>query len=217
MSHIRIHIIALAIATALPTLIFAQDPTAPPASIMQPSQPPRSPSASTAMQDSSSASDTAALMKDRIFLRKALEAGMAQIQFGQLATQKATSDDLKQFADKMVAEHTELNHSFAPIADSLGLPIPHHLNKDDQTQLDKLAMLSGNDFDTEYLTLMVRSHHKDLREFRQELQTVADPTLRDAIETGEHTLHDHTVLIDKLARQKGIAMPGRHSMPPPPQ
>ena len=217
MSHIRIHIIALAIATALPTLVFAQDPTAPPASVMQPSQPQSPPSASTAMQDSSSAADTAALMKDRIFLRKALEAGMAQIQFGQPATQKSTSDDLKQFADRMITEHTQLNHSFAPIADSLGLPLPHHISKDDQAELDKLSALSGNDFDTEYLTVMVRSHHKDLREFRQELQTVSDPTLRDAVENGEHTLHDHTVLIDKLARQKGIAMPGRHPMPSPPQ
>ena len=42
------------------------------------------------------------------------------------------------------------------------------MSKDDQASYDKLSKLSGDDFDKEYLTLMVKDHHQDMKEFREE-------------------------------------------------
>ena len=57
----------------------------------------------------------------------------------------------------------------------MGVMLPKHMNKDDQAEYDKLNGLSGDAFDTEYLTLMVKDHHKDLREFRVEAVDTQDP------------------------------------------
>src|SRR5438876_3769526 len=46
---------------------------------------------------------------ERAFVTKALEGNEAEVQLGQLAQQKSQSDDVKQFAQKMVADHTQMN------------------------------------------------------------------------------------------------------------
>jgi putative membrane protein len=154
-----------------------------------------------------------------MFLRKAAEGGMAEVKFGKLAAEKASSEDVKAFGQKMVDDHTVLNSEMASIADSMGVRLPKTINKEDQAEYDKLSGLSGSDFDTEYLTAMVKDHHQDLREFRMEVNDTQDPTLKETVERGEQVIREHTIMVDKLARDKGIPVPahvGRRPGTPPP-
>jgi putative membrane protein len=173
----------------------------------------------TALQDSgTNASETSQTMMDKTFLRKAARGGLAEVKLGQLASEKAGSEDVKTFGHKMVDDHTALNDEMAPIADSMGVRVPKTLDKDDQAEYDKLSALSGADFDTEYLTVMVKDHHKDLHEFRLEAANTQDPTLKSAVEKGEKVIHEHLQMVDKLAQDKGIpipARPGRQTPAPP--
>jgi putative membrane protein len=178
---------------------------------------PTSPNAQNSVQDSApDAGDVGQTMKDKMFLRKAAAGGVAEVQLGQLAAQKGGSDDVKAFGQKMVDDHTKLNNDLAPVADALGVRLPKAMNKEDQAEYDKLNGLSGSDFDMEYLSFMVKDHHKDLREFRNEAGSTADPTLREAVENGEKVIHEHMVMVDKLAREKGVPMPTRNANRPPP-
>jgi putative membrane protein len=156
-------------------------------------------------------------MADKMFLRKAAEGGIAEVKLGQLAVQKGSSDEVKAFGQKMVDDHTKLNSEMAQVADTMGVMLPKTMNKEDQTEYEKLKGLSGNDFDTEYLTFMVKDHHQDLHEFRVEAASRTDPALHDAVVKAEGVIHDHTVMVDKLARAKGIPVPahGKHSAPAP--
>jgi len=104
----------------------------------------------------------------------------------------------------------------AAVADSMGVMLPKTMNKEDQAEFDKLNALSGSDFDMEYLSFMVKDHHKDLREFRMEAASPTDPTLHDAVVKAESVIHDHTVMVDKLARAKGVPMPPRGGNRPAP-
>jgi putative membrane protein len=206
-----------------PVILSAQsNPMNPSGSTSTANQPGQQPSSTTAMQDSgTNAGEVSQTMNDKIFLRKAAEGGMAEVQFGQLAAQKASSDDVKAFGQKMVDDHTALNSEMATVADSLGVRAPKTIDKKDQTELDKLNGLSGTDFDTEYLTVMVKAHHKDLHEFRMEAANTQDPTLKAAVEKGGKVIGEHTRMVDKLARDKGIPMPARGGKmpgaPPPAQ
>ena len=212
-----LHVLFLSTAVALsPAVLFAQaDPMVPP-SPTQPNQPqqPSSPS----MSDSVGAPGmTGQMMKDKIFLRKAVEGGLAKVQFGQLAALKAASPDVKSFGQKMVTDHIDLNQQMATVADSLGIMLPKKISKEDQVEFEKLNSLSGNDFDTEYLTVMVRDHHKDLHEFREEAANASDPVLKDAVSKATFVIREHAVMADKLARDKGIPVPShKKSAPAPP-
>jgi len=163
----------------------------------------------------SNSGDSAQTIKDKMFLRESAEGGIAEVQFGQLAVQKAASEDVKTFGQKMIDDHTQLNKDMEPIADAMGVKLPTHMNKEDKAEYEKLNSLSGDDFDTEYLTLMVKDHHKDLRAFRLEAANTQDEDLRKAVTKGQRVIHNHLVTVDKLARNKGIAIPGRHGSKPP--
>jgi putative membrane protein len=201
--------LVLCAATLSPAFLLAQsDPMAPPASQTQPNRAQQVPASATSMQDSATnAGDVGQTMKDKIFLRKAAQGGMAEVKLGQLAAQKGSSDDVKAFGQKMVDDHTRLNNDMAPIADSMGVRLPTNLNKEDQAEYDKLNGLSGNDFDMEYLSFMVKDHHKDLHEFRQEAASTTDLTLQAAVNNATKVIHEHSVMVDKLARDKGVPMP----------
>ncbi len=149
-------------------------------------------------------------MKDKMFLRKAAAGGMAEVQLGELATQKAGAQDVKDFGQKMVTDHTALNNEMAPIADSMGVTLPKKFSKEDQAEYDKLNAMSGDDFDKEYVSFMVKDHHQDLREFRTEAASTSDPTLKAAVDKGSKVIYAHMTMIDKMAREKGIATPGHN-------
>ena len=155
-------------------------------------------------------------MKDKMFLRKAAAGGLAEVQLGQLAAEKASSPDVKAFGQKMVTDHTALNNDMKPIAESMGVMLPKKIKKEDQAEYDKLSAMSGDDFDKEYLTFMVKDHHMDLREFREEDTTVQDPTLKAAVDKGYKVIREHTSMVDKLARDKGITVPPRGAPQAPP-
>jgi putative membrane protein len=207
------------VASLSPVVLVAQANPMPSQSPQNNPQMPQQPG-SPAMQDSgNNANDTSQNMRDKMFLRHAAEGGMAEVQLGQLAAQKASSDDVKAFGQKMVTDHTMLNNEMAPIADSMGVRTPKSLNKQAQAEYDKLNGLSGADFDTEYLTVMVKDHHKDLHEFREEAASTTDATLKAAVEKGQSVIREHTMMVDKLAQSKGIAVPqhGGNKQPSPPQ
>ena len=210
--------VVLSAAIFIPSILLAQsDLMAQGASQTQPNPSQQAPVSTTSVQDSATnAGDVGQTMKDKIFLRKAAQGGMAEVKLGRLATQKASGDDVKAFGQKMVDDHTKLNNEMAPIADSMGVRLPKDLNKEDQAEYDKLNALSGDNFDMEYLSFMVKDHHKDLHEFRQEAASTTDPTLQAAVANGTKVIHEHTMMVDKLAHDKGVPLPQRGSTPAPP-
>ena len=219
MNFNRTRIILLGTAAALSSsVLFAQmDPMAPTASATQanPSQQQRP--ATTSMQDSvGNAGDVGQIMKDKMFLRTAAESGVAEVKFSQLALEKSTSDDVKTFGQKMIDDHTQLDAAMAPVADAMGIRLPKEMNKEDQAAYEKLHTLSGSDFETAYLLQMVKVHHKAMRNYRIEANSVTETQLTDFVTRGEHTIHEHLVMVNKLARDKGIPLPERAGKPSPP-
>jgi putative membrane protein len=170
-----------------------------------------------AMTDSSmngSIGNDTQLAKDMLFVRKTEEGGLAEIQFGQLAAQKASSDDVKKLGQKMVDDHTSLSKDMNPIADSLGVRVPEKLSKADQDEYNKLNSLSGADFDKEYLAVMLKDHRKDLREYRQEAMVTTDPDLKDAVANGSKMIAQHLYTVNALALANGV--PGAYKPKPSP-
>jgi putative membrane protein len=215
-SHIRTVLLGTSVLS--PALVFAQfDPMATAASQTQPNRPQQQVPSTPSLQDSGpNAGDVGQILQEKMFIRKAAEGDLAEVKLGQLAAQKANSDEVKAFGQKMVDDHTKLNNAMAQVADSMGVMLPKTMNKEDQAEYDKLSKLSGNDFDMEYLTFMVQGHHKDLRAFRIEAASAADPSLHDAVVNAENVIHDHKVMVDKLAREKGIPIPTRGGAKPAP-
>jgi putative membrane protein len=170
-----------------------------------------------AQQDSIGAPGmTGQMMRDKNFLRDVVEANLAEIQLGKLASQKATSAEVKAFAEKMVTDHTNMNQQIGSIADSLGIMVPRKLSKEDQATYDKLNKLPSDQFETQYITLVAMNHRKDLHAFREEMVATNDENIHDAILKTAPIVYEHSKEIEKIARDKNIQLPERKRPAPAP-
>jgi putative membrane protein len=142
--------------------------------------------------------------QDKTFLMKASQGGMAEIQLGQLASEKGHSAKVKAFGQKMVTDHTALNNSLKPFADKDGVPPPSGLSADDQAEMDKLNGLSGADFDKEYVAYMMKDHKHDQMAFKEEVSSTQDPKLKMAVEHGLKVVDQHLAMIDRIGASMGV-------------
>src|SRR3954468_16534897 len=104
---------------------------------------------------------------DEEFAQKAAGGGQAEVQLGQLASEKATNPKVKEFAQRMVSDHGQANQQLEQIAGNKKLDLPKMLPTEAQEEHDKLSKLSGAQFDKEYMRFMVEDHQKDVKEFQQ--------------------------------------------------
>lgn len=111
---------------------------------------------------------------DKIFVSKAGMGGLFEVQAGNLALQKATSPDVKSFAQRMVTDHGKANAQLAQLATTKGLALPTELEGPHEAAYKHLEGLSGAEFDKAYMHHMVDDHDKDVAEFRKAATTAMD-------------------------------------------
>jgi putative membrane protein len=100
---------------------------------------------------SPNSTDSMAKVDDKKFAKDAALGGMAEVQLGKLATQKASRDDIKQFGQKIVDDHTKANDQLKELASKENIPIPDALDSKHQARIDKLSKLSGENFDKAFV------------------------------------------------------------------
>ena len=143
--------------------------------------------------------------QDTKFLEKANQGSVDEIELAQLALEKATSEDVKNFAQRMVKDHTTLINDMKPFADEAGLQTPSHASAATEAQKLKLHVLSGASFDKAYIKAMVQDHSKDLAEFRTEAKATGYPAFKAAVEKGEQVIREHLEMINEIAKKNGVA------------
>lgn len=146
---------------------------------------------------------------DQAFVAKALEGGAAEVQMGQLAEQKSQSNDVKEFAQKMVSDHQQMTDKwFKPVAQQIGASEPKGPSKKDKKLMEKLQGLSGQQFDTEYIQAMVKDHRQDLKDFQSEAKNAQDPTVKQVAEQGAGIISKHLQLIEQIATAHNVLIDG---------
>src|SRR5262249_25675582 len=135
---------------------------------------------------------------DYRFLEKAARGGLEEVELGQLAQQKGTSQPIRSFGQRMVTDHTKLNNELKQIASQKGATIPGELSHHENSTIKHLQNESGADFDKAYAKDMVKDHRKDLKEFQTAAQKVSDPDLRTFAQKAVSTLQEHLGMAENL-------------------
>jgi putative membrane protein len=116
---------------------------------------------------------------DDTFAQKASIVDLAEINLGNLAARLATSQQVKQFATQMVADHTKSSRMLLSICDRKSLKTATAMDKKHQELFDKLAAkLSGSEFDRDYMKRMVMGHEKAVELYRHEAKEGKDADLK---------------------------------------
>ena len=137
--------------------------------------------------------------EDRSFVAEAARGGLDEVQDAQLAEQKATSTDVKQFASLMITDHTQANQELIQIARSQGLSLPKTPMQAEQRSLEEMQKLSGASFDRQYVKEQVRDHQKTVALFQKEADSGQDPQLKAFAQKYLPKLQQHLQMAQSLA------------------
>jgi putative membrane protein len=144
------------------------------------------------MSSSSSSATSGQLSSaDKTFINKAAEGGLAEVQLGQLAKDKAQDQKVKDFGQRMVDDHTKANDQLKSLAKQKGVTLPTDMSAKDKTEQDRLSKLSGAQFDKAYMKYMVQDHTQDVSEFQKEARSAKDSDVKSFASSTLPTLQDH--------------------------
>jgi putative membrane protein len=113
------------------------------------------------------------------FVPMATSSNLLEIQSSELALQKGSSDQVKQFAQQMITDHTkaglEMKAALSQREGDLGSP--DTLLKEDAAALDRLKNADAGSFDQAYIDLQRMAHDKAVALFQSYASKPDDPTL----------------------------------------
>src|SRR5262247_3720256 len=94
--------------------------------------------------------------QEQHFFTGAAQDGMAEVALGRLAGKQAASEDVKKFGQRMVDDHSKANDELKHLAKSENITLPTDMDATAKATQQRLAKLSGADFDRVYMEEMVK-------------------------------------------------------------
>ena len=137
------------------------------------------------------------------FATNAAQGGMAEVELGRLATQRAGDVSVREFGARMVADHSRANSELKSIAGQKGIQLPTELNSEQKSEMDKLSKMSGAEFDKEYMSAMLKDHETDVKDFDTQSKEGNDPEIKAFAGKTLPTLQQHLQMAQQAAQKVG--------------
>jgi putative membrane protein len=155
-----------------------------------------------------SASVIAATANARAFASAAALSDIYEMQAGQLALKKAESMDVRDFAQMMVADHSEttarLRRVLATSAPDILVPL--HVDPRHMFLLDELIAADGTGFDQRYIAQQISAHQEALMLMQTYARTGENRALNDFAEETASIVARHLDMITQIdTRHRGIS------------
>jgi putative membrane protein len=164
--------------------------------------------------------------QDQKFVKQAAKGGMKEIQMAKVGLQKASNEGVKQYAQRLLDDHTKASSELKQIASSKGITLPdaHATSSGEQpgrtpvrekegveagehsgheAHMKKLETLSGAEFDREFVRMAVQDHQKDIKEFEKAAQSAQDPEIKAFAQKTAPKLREHLQQAKALQSQVG--------------
>lgn len=165
------------------------------------------PAASTSDQVTTNQQSASLDPMDKNFIQEAATGGKLEVELGQLAEKNASSQQVKEFGQRMVTDHSKANENLMDVASKVNVTPPTSLTQDEQEKKEKLSKLHGAKFDQEYMSMMVDEHQKDVDKFQQQAQNAINSDVKSFAANTLPILQEHLQLAksvnDSLGSGKG--------------
>jgi putative membrane protein len=141
----------------------------------------------------------APVQKDAGFLTTAAGAQKAEIALSQMATERAESEKVKQFAHRMIEDHSKASQEVSHLAQTAGITLPEELTAKQQKTAGTFSQLSGAEFDRAYIKHELSDHKKNVAEFAAQAKKLKDPQIRQWASATLPVLKEHLMIAKGLA------------------
>ena len=151
-----------------------------------------------------------AKVDDKKFVKDAGISGLIEVELGKLAADKGSSDAVKQFGQRVVETQTKTNEQLKDVAAKAGYSVLESLDTKHHARVDKLAKLSGAEFDKAYIKDQVKENQTDVRAFQEESEGGTNAVVKAFAANTLPTLQAQLAMAKDL-RKSGGASPGDSS------
>jgi putative membrane protein len=141
--------------------------------------------------------------QDRTFVEEASAGNMAELGAARLAEEKAESDAVKEYAAMLTEDHTQAGEELEQIAQEAGVTLATEIPQDAQQAQEKLAELSGAEFDQAFMEQMVTDHEKAVALYEKQASEGEHEALKQFASSTVDTLRTHLDQARQIERQMG--------------
>lgn len=125
------------------------------------------------------------------FVAQAFEANQAEIATSELAKDRATNPKVKEYAAKMVQDHTNNREKLLDRAKDLKVGVAAGVNNVQKKLLDQLQKNEGKEFDQAYMKAQVEAHKKTIGLYESAAKNLDNPELKQFAQESLKSLREH--------------------------
>jgi len=133
------------------------------------------------------------------FPEKAAKGALTEVQMGQLARQKGSTEEVRTLGKMLVDDHNEAYKKIKTMADKDNLAIGSEIDEAKRPALLRLSELSGSDFDQAFAAQMVSDHQEAIAEYQKESTSADSEAWREFAKQSLPMLEKHLEAAQKLA------------------
>ena len=131
-------------------------------------------------------------MSDQKFVDFAAQTDMVEANLGQLADSAASSQQVKDYAQTLVTDHTSDFHQLYGIANQANLTMPSAIDTaNNKMMIDPFQKVKGAAFDKKYVHEMIAGHTKAIAIYKKEAENAENPALKNYAQQALPTLQKH--------------------------
>ncbi|UVT14602.1 MAG: DUF4142 domain-containing protein [Nitrospira sp.] len=138
------------------------------------------------------------------FLQTSAAGQQQHIDLGQIAAQKAESEQVKRFGARMVADHQKSRKEVERLASKGGLQLVNDPSDPLTAMKAELEAASGKGFDRAYITLVLREHAKEMKELEKRADQEKNQEVRQWVTDAVPVVKDHLAEAKTLASSLGV-------------
>ncbi len=138
----------------------------------------------------------------RKFIEKAGVSNLYEIESSELALKQAQDPEVREFAQRMVTDHSNVGKQLSDAINQAGLTvvIPENLDERHREKLDRLQQASGREFDRAYLDQQQQAHEKSIKLYSEYSENGDVPALRQYASTALPSLREHMRELESITQ-----------------
>lgn len=145
---------------------------------------------------------------DHLFAIAFIQGSNAEMELAELASQRASANEVKGYAAKMTAEHKGMSDEMMPVLQRiLTTPPAQRLAPADDLAKTHLEAVKPPDFDQQYVMTQIGGHLAMLTAFHTEADNGTDPQLKELVRKWAPTIQAHLELAVDVAKHVGGSSP----------
>jgi putative membrane protein len=137
------------------------------------------------------------------FVKKAANSSLYEVQIGDTASKKASSQQVREYAQLLVRDHSDALQKLKAAVGDLGIKLPDTLEKKYTEMISNLSKKDSTSFDKEYIKLMIKDHKNDISEFEKAEKMLPPGALRSWVSTTLPVLRQHLTKAQEIEKSMG--------------